>query len=49
MELTSLKSDLGICDALIFATALDAGDTLLSGNAKHFKDVPLLDVAMFRP
>ena len=49
MELTSLKSDLGICDALIFATALDIGDTLLSGNAKHFKEVPLLDTAMFRP
>ena len=49
MELTSLKSDLGVCDALIFATALDIGDTLLSGNAKHFKEVPLLDAATFRP
>ena len=48
MEDTALKSDLGVCDALIFATALDAGDTLLSGNAKHFKEVPLLDVVAFR-
>ena len=24
-------------------------DTLLSGNAKHFKEVPLLDAVMFRP
>ena len=49
MEITSLKSDLGVCDALIFATALDIVDTLLSGNTKHFKEVPLLDAAMFRP
>ena len=48
MEDTALKSDLGVCDALIFATALDTGDTLLSGNAKHFKEVPLLDVVAFR-
>ncbi len=49
MELSSLKSDIGVCDALIFATALDSGDTLLSGNAKHFKEVPLLDAVTFRP
>ena len=48
MEDTALKSDLGVCDALIFATALDTGDTLLSGNAKHFKEVPLLDAMAFR-
>ena len=48
MEDTALKSDLGVCDALIFATALDTGDTLLSGNAKHFKEVPLLDAVAFR-
>ena len=48
MEATTLKSDLGVCDAFIFATALDTGDTLLSGNAKHFKEVPLLDAVAFR-
>ena len=48
MEDTALKSDLGVCDALIFATALDTGDTLLSGNAKHFRKVPLLDAVAFR-
>ena len=48
MEDTALKSDIGVCDALIFATALDTGDTLLSGNAKHFKEVPLLDAVAFR-
>ena len=41
-------TDRGVCDALIFATALDTGDTLLSGNAKHFKEVPLLDATAFR-
>ena len=48
MEDAALKSDLGVCDALIFATALDTGDTLLSGNVKHFKEVPLLDAVAFR-
>ena len=48
MENTALRSDLGVCDALIFATALDLGDKLLSGNAKRFKEVPLLDAATFR-
>ena len=48
MESTALRSDLGVCDAFIFATALDTGDTLLSGNAKHFKEVPLLDAMAFR-
>ena len=48
MESVALKSDLGVCDALIFATALESGDTLLGGNAKHFKEVPLLDARVFR-
>ncbi len=49
MELTALKSDLGVADALIFATALSSGDTLLSGNTKHFKEVPLIQAVTFRP
>ena len=48
MESTALRSDLGVSDSLIFATALDTGDTLLSGNAKHFKEVLLLDARVFR-
>ena len=48
MEEAALKSDLGVCDALIFATALESGDRLLSGNVKHFKEVPLLDASAFR-
>lgn len=49
MEETALRSDLGVCDALIFATACETGDVLLSGNKKHFKEVPLLNATEFRP
>ena len=49
MEETALKSDLGVCDALIFATACEMGETLLSGNKKHFKEVALLNAVEFKP
>ena len=49
VEETALRSDLGVCDALIFATACETGDVLLSGNKKHFKEVPLLNAMEFRP
>ena len=49
MEETALKSDLGVCDALIFATACETGETLLCGNKKHFKEVALLNAVEFRP
>ena len=48
MEETALRSDLGVCDALIFATACESGETLLSGNRKHFKEVLLLSARAFR-
>ena len=48
MEETALRSDLGVCDALIFATACETGETLLSGNKKHFKEVALLNAREFR-
>ena len=48
MEETALRSDLGVCDALIFATACESGETLLSGNRKHFKEVLLLLARAFR-
>ena len=43
------KRDLGVCDALIFATACETGETLLSGNKKHFKEVALLNAVEFKP
>lgn len=49
LEETALKSDLGVCDALIFATACETGETLLSGNKKHFKEVALLNAVEFKP
>ena len=49
LEETALKSDLGVCDALIFATACETGETLLSGNKKHFKEVALLNAREFKP
>ena len=49
MEETALRSDLGVCDALIFATACETGETLLSGNKRHFKEVMLLNAIEFRP
>ena len=49
MEETALRSDLGVCDALIFATACETGETLLSGNKKHFKEVALLNAVEFKP
>ena len=48
MEETALRSDIGVCDALIFATACESGETLLSGNRKHFREVPLLEASAFR-
>jgi len=49
MEECALKSDLGVCDALIFATACETGDTLLSGNKRHFKEVAFLTAIEFKP
>ena len=48
MEEAALRSDLGVADALIFATACETGRTLLSGNRKHFKEVPLMTAEEFK-
>ncbi len=47
MELTALKSDPAVADALIFASTLSSGASLLSGNEKHFKAVPLIEAVTF--
>ena len=49
LEETALQSDLGVCDALIFAIACETGETLLSGNKKHSREVPLLNAVEFKP
>lgn len=47
-EQYSLTRGLRVADALIAATALDRGDTLLSGNAKYFKQISGLELEPFR-
>lgn len=49
IELSCLKSEMGVSDALIFATALHTGDTLISGNFHHFREVPNLSAVRFSP
>lgn len=44
----ALKDGLRLADALIAATALDAGLPLVTGNFKHFKPIAGLDVIPFR-
>jgi len=48
IEQYSLTKGLRVADALIAATILDRGDTLLSGNAKHFKQISGLEVESFK-
>ena len=49
LEGTALRSELGVCDALVFATACETGETLLSGNKRHFREVALLNAVEFKP
>lgn len=48
MERHSLKDGLELADALIAATALDAGQPFATANEKHFKSLGL-DLHVFRP
>ena len=49
MEAHALSVRLDPQDALIFATALDLDIPLCSGNEKHYKVVPGLNVKPFQP
>lgn len=44
-----LSSGLRLADALIAATALDQGETLLTANDKHYRLVDQLSLEVFRP
>ena len=48
-EELSMKSGLGIPDALIFATSCELSIRLCSANKKHYKDIESLDVLQFCP
>ncbi|HEV1285422.1 MAG TPA: type II toxin-antitoxin system VapC family toxin [Bryobacteraceae bacterium] len=49
IEEHSLSCGLGVHDALIAATARDAGETLATANVRHFRPIANLDIKPFRP
>ncbi|MDE3178275.1 MAG: type II toxin-antitoxin system VapC family toxin [Acidobacteriota bacterium] len=49
MERYVLARRLGLGDALTAATALTRGESLATGNYKHFRFIPGLAVKAFRP
>jgi predicted nucleic acid-binding protein len=44
----TLTNGLQVCDALIAATAIEGRLQLTTGNAKHFRTVPKLELNVFR-
>jgi predicted nucleic acid-binding protein len=44
-----LVDGFGITDALIAATARETGETLATGNVRHFREIPNLSLKSFRP
>jgi predicted nucleic acid-binding protein len=49
VEQHALSSSLAMADAVIAATALERGDTLVTGNDRHYRCVEALAVERFRP
>ena len=49
VEEHSLASGIELGDALIAATALDAAESLCTGNLKHFRPIKNLSCIPFRP
>ena len=45
----ALKDGLGVADALIAATARENGAILATGNVKHMRSIPTLELKAFRP
>ncbi len=45
----ALSDGLQVADALIAATALEAGDTLATANVRHFRRVRGIQLKQFRP
>ncbi|MDR1087680.1 MAG: PIN domain-containing protein [Coriobacteriales bacterium] len=44
----ALSSSVQAADALIAATAIEEGETLLTGNEKHFRCIPGLSIEVFK-
>ncbi|MEQ1946044.1 MAG: type II toxin-antitoxin system VapC family toxin [Bryobacteraceae bacterium] len=49
IEQHALSHGIQVTDALIAATAIEAGATLCTANAKHFRPIPSLSLDAFRP
>lgn len=49
IEEYALASAIGVADALIAATAVEANEVLLTGNARHYKPIQDLQMTRFRP
>lgn len=49
MEAHAVRSGLQLADALIAATARETGETLATGNVRHFRPIPGLLLKAFRP
>ena len=49
MEEYALSASLGMADALIAATVIEANERLLTGNDRHYKAIKDLSLKRFRP
>lgn len=49
VEEHALKDGLRVTDALIAATARETGSTLATGNIRHKRSIPALELKTFRP
>lgn len=49
IEEHAISHGLRLVDALIAATARESGETLATGNVRHFRSIADLDVKPFRP
>jgi predicted nucleic acid-binding protein len=49
VEAYSLASSVNMADALIAATAIEAGEPILTGNDKHYRAIDQLEIKRFRP
>jgi predicted nucleic acid-binding protein len=49
IEQHALRDGLQVADSLIAATARESGETLGTGNMKHFRRISNLDLKAFRP